>query len=464
MSMLPRLSIGAVQASVDTQPMCWALMELFSRTGCQVQHFMSRACFSRLNGAVTVTGLTSRHLDSWLMPADLCREVFSHGCRSSDLGLVEGMFRPAGEATTNSGNLDTLCEWLDLPRVAVLDVSQLDGCCLPRRPTVDALLLDQVRDRADTFRWQTTLESLWGIPVLGSLEELPQARRAIAQLPRGSSPSKELCQELGNRLEANCRLDVLQRLSTGRDYPDFRPTLFSRDTKTAPGKRRTAETVDPAYDYNPWRPTTVAVAYDAAFNCYFPDTLDLLEVLGAEVVDFSPLHDEALPADTDVVYFGCGHPEQHAAALSDNHCMMLALRDHLCAGRRVYAEGGGLAYLCQHLQTPEGEWLPMIGALPALARFNPQPQPPQPVELTLAETCWLAQAGDRLRGYLNPNWILEPTGRLSGLLAEPGHELDFFSCYQALGSRLHLNFAAQPGFLQHFFEPLSTRSSAVAAR
>ena len=424
---------------------------------------MSRACFSRLNGAVTVTGVNSRHLDSWLMPGDVCREVFSHGCRSSDLGLVEGTFHCGEKEPVAGGSLETLCEWLDLPRVVVLDVSRLDGCCLPRRPTADALLLDQVRDRADMYRWQTTLESLWGVPVLGSLEELPQVRGAIAQLPRGSSPSKELCQELGNRLATNCRLDVLQRLATRRDLPDFRATLFSRDAKKADGKRRAADLVDPAYDYNPWRPAKVAVAFDAAFNCYFPDTLDLLEVLGAEVVDFSPLQDEALPPDTDVVYFGCGHPEQHAMELSDNHCMMLALRDHLCAGRRVYAEGGGLAYLCQHLQTSEGEWLPMIGALPAAARFNSQPQPPQPVEMTLAETCGLAQAGDRLRGYLNPNWILEPSGRLSGLLAEPGHELDLFSCYQALGSRIHLNFAAQPGFLQHFFEPLSTRPAPVEA-
>lgn len=463
MSKLPRLSVGAIQASVDTQPISWALMELFCRFGWQVQHFLSRACFSRLNGAVTVTGVNSRHLDSWLMPADLCREVFSHGCLSSDLGLVEGRFL-AGETNQTAGNLDTLCEWLDLPRLVVLDVSQLDGCCLPRRPTADALLLDQVRDRADMYRWQTTIESLWGIPVLGSLEELSQARRAIAQLPRGSSPPKDLCHELGKRLAENCRFDVLQRLSARREFPDFRPTLFSREKKSSKGKRRPAERVDPAFEYDPWRPAKVAVAFDPAFNCYFPDTLDLLEVLGAEVVDFSPLHDESLPVDTDVVYFGCGHPEQHAHQLSDNHCMTLALRDHLCAGRRVYAEGGGLAYLCQHLQSPDGEWLPMVGAIPALARFNPQPQPPKPLELTLAETCWLAQAGDRLRGYLNPNWILEPTGHLNSLLAEPGHELDFFSCYRALGSRMHLNFAAQPGFLQHFFEPLSSHPAQVAAR
>ncbi len=51
---------------------------------------------------------------------------------------------------------------------------------------------------------------------------------------------------------------------------------------------------------------------DDAFHCYFPDTLDLLELRGATVCDFSPLRDERLPVDTDIVYFGCGRPDLFA--------------------------------------------------------------------------------------------------------------------------------------------------------
>ena len=37
--------------------------------------------------------------------------------------------------------------------------------------------------------------------------------------------------------------------------------------------------------------------------------------------------------------------------------------------------------------------------------------------------------------------------------AEEGHELDLVARRQVIGSRIHLNFAAQPEYLQAFFVP-----------
>ena len=97
---------------------------------------------------------------------------------------------------------------------------------------------------------------------------------------------------------------------------------------------------------------------------------------GAVVVDFSPLRDERLPEGTDIVYLGCGHPEVYAAELSANHCMKLSLRNHIRSGGRIYAEGGGLAYLCQQMETaPEccGGWLAFFRQLPGLILTPPGP-------------------------------------------------------------------------------------------
>ena len=208
---------------------------------------------------------------------------------------------------------------------------------------------------------------------------------------------------------------------------------------------------------------TVAVAFDSAFNCYFPDTLDLLEFRGAKIVDFSPLRDEVLP-EADIVYLGCGHPELEAEALAANHCMLLALRNHVRGGRRVYAEGGGLAYLCEHMETPKGEFEPMLGVLPAIARLNRQRSPVRPVEAMLAKDNWLGRAGTSLRGYLNSNWLLEPTAPLGELLADPGREMDLVSQFQVVGSRMHLNFAAQPSVLDNFFQRAASRFALAGDR
>lgn len=446
---LPRVALGSIQHHISTQPMCWALMDAFRRRGRQLQHFVSQSCFCPRNGALIITGVNSRHLDTWLMNRAVCREIFVHGCAGRDLAVIEGRF-PAPDCSPPAGpwgasSLDTLCDWLDVPRLVVLDVSQIKGCQLPECPAqIDGLLLDGVPSLSTAFHLQTSLESLWDVPVLAALGAVPKLRAAIARVPCGAIPPLELCRELGDEFERFSRIELIESLAARRDMPPVPAAIFERPTGRS-AKRR----------------VTIAVAYDPAFNCYFPDSLELLEMRGANVIDFSPLRDEVLP-DADVVYFGCGHPELYADALSRNHCMLLALRNHIRGGRRVYAEGGGLAYLCQRLETSEGALVPMVGALPAVARLNRQMAPPTPVEATLAANTWLAPAGTRLRGYLSGHWTLEPVGSLVRCLSGAERSLDLVGQYNVLGSRLHLNFAAQPHLLQGFFKPRAAAHATFA--
>jgi cobyrinic acid a,c-diamide synthase len=207
---------------------------------------------------------------------------------------------------------------------------------------------------------------------------------------------------------------------------------------------------------------TIAVAYDEAFNCYFPDALDLLELRGAKIRDFSPLRSEWLPPGTDLVYLGCGPVERHADALASNHCMKQALRCFAASGGRIYAEGGGLAYLCQHLAFGPGRHALMTGVLPARARLCPYPSPVAPVQVSLARNTWLGAAQSRLRGYLNSRWTIEPLGPLTSYALEPQRRGDLVGRDQVFGTRLHLNFAAQPQLLDSFFHPpLPTGTAAV---
>ena len=436
MGRLPRFALGTVQPQANSQPVTWALLGALGSQGLQVQHFRSQACFAPFDGVPSsITGLSSRHLDTWSMSPEICREVFFRAASGSDLAVVEGRYQSACESGAGQGSqLDQLCQWLDLPQLVVVDVRGLGDCRLPQRPPrAVGVLLDGIGSGSDLSRWQTSFETLWGLPVVGALEGLPQLREAIAQLPVGVLPPRELCAELTENFLRHADLEQIEQLAEAAEFPIAPAQLFCHETG----------------DYA----VRVAVAYDAAFHCYFPDTLDLLELRGAQVVDFSPLRDECLPAETDIVYFGCGHPEHFARELAANVCIQTALRNHVCSGRRIYAEGGGLAYLCRQIEMGDGARLPMVGVLPATARLNPRPEPPVAYEATLGTSNWLGSAGTQLRGYLNTYWELEAAAELASYVRDPGHELDLVGRHHAVGSRMHLNFAAQPHVFRSFLKP-----------
>ncbi|GFO97381.1 cobyrinic acid a,c-diamide synthase, partial [groundwater metagenome] len=119
----------------------------------------------------------------------------------------------------------------------------------------------------------------------------------------------------------------------------------------------------------------LGVALDEAFNFYYRDNLDLLELAGAELVYFSPVNDSALP-QVDGLYIGGGYPELFAQELEDNESMRHAVNQVSAEGMPIYAECGGLMYLTQEIKTDvtgtgkhhiaemEGGTFRMAGAIP----------------------------------------------------------------------------------------------------
>jgi len=121
------------------------------------------------------------------------------------------------------------------------------------------------------------------------------------------------------------------------------------------------------------RGVRIAVARDAAFSFAYPANLDVLRGMGAQLSFFSPLQDKALPA-TDSVYLPGGYPELHLHALQENHAMQQSLRDHVAAGKTLYAECGGLLYLLDELTDKQGQSGRMTGILPGRASMSPRLQ------------------------------------------------------------------------------------------
>lgn len=445
---LPRVAVGTIQPQAQREPIVWGLLAALHAAGQDVCQFHSTTCPTDHDAARSLTSSGSRHLDSWAMSRTSCLRALYRTTSHTEFAVVEGNFSPvaAPVAEPLGSSLSTLCDWLDLPRIAVVDLDALDPCRIPQPPPrLDGLLLDRAKGAVHAAYWQTTLEALWKAPVLGWLDRADSLRSLCRTLPDGRDPSPALCGALGRRLAANLRWDKLLALADRSPLP------------TLP------------IDHLGWElpdgPLRIAVAYDEDFCGYFPDTLDLLEEAGAELCDFSPLHSGAIPDGADVVYIGCGHPERQPDVLAGNHCLRQSLQSHAARGGRIYAEGSGLAYLCRELVLPHGQdgaggqegagerRIPMSGLLPAAAHWSPTAAPPQPVELCLRMGSWMIEAGATIRGYRQRSWRIEPTGPLDKYAQHPQQRLDVIGCDNVIGSQIALNLAANEHLLRRFVHP-----------
>lgn len=103
----------------------------------------------------------------------------------------------------------------------------------------------------------------------------------------------------------------------------------------------------------------IAIARDEAFCFIYPANLDCLHALGAETVFFSPLHDDALPAEIDAIWLPGGYPELHLATLGSNHAMRHALQQAWQQGMPLLAECGGMMAVTNSINQQ-----PAFGLLP----------------------------------------------------------------------------------------------------
>ena len=140
------------------------------------------------------------------------------------------------------------------------------------------------------------------------------------------------------------------------------------------------------------RELTIAIARDKAFSFYYRENLQLFEG-SSRVIYFSPLTDQKLP-ECDLLYLGGGYPQVFRSELSQNKAMLDQIRDFALDGGCIYAECGGMLYLCDAVDGTE-----LAGVLKGESRLTDRLQRFGYVDITLLEDCLLGQAGSTLTAH-----------------------------------------------------------------
>ena len=373
-----RLAIGTVQMGVNRHPVLWGLFDLWRRQGLQVQPFRAHAELASSPGAEVATGRAYRHLDGGMMFPRLCGHLLQQGSRGCDLAVVDGQFNaPLRRSRAEEPDyFDALCGSLDLAGVAVVNIAQLQGGHLPRRPRhLEAVILDEISNHHEAIRWILEIESLWNVPVVGGMPQVTPLRTIAESISAEARPSPQLCRLLGDALAPHCREDRL--LDLGHRSPLNDDSAFANVSERGP---------------------RIAVGIDEAMSRYFPENLEWLAAKGATLLDFSPLRAEA-PPEAEIIYLADGCLQTYARQLSRNHCLLASLRKHVADGGQIYAEGMGAALLGRELLLPDGQLIRMAGVMPWSYRLLPPANPQHLRNIPHEEDNWLIHGCPHLRGY-----------------------------------------------------------------
>ena len=319
-----------------------------------------------------VTGRPCRNLDPVLTSEDYVRSCFDYHSQSAPYSLIEGVMGLFDGVETppavrhgdrpyqlpDYGSTAHIARLLNVPVVLVLDCSHLSGsvaAIVQGYRSFDPLLhlagvvLNRVGSDRHLRLLTLALETIQ-MPIVGVLRR--QGDIAIPDRHLGLVPAGELT-------HLDRVLDCLAHLGrTCFDWHQLQPLLSPQRPMTCPWPERRRPVTPPE------TPVRLAVAQDAAFNFYYADNLDLLQVLGAELVPWSPLQDRQLPPGVQGLYLGGGFPELFATALADNQAMKEAVRSAIAQGMPTYGECGGLMYLCETLVDLEGVSHAMVGVIP----------------------------------------------------------------------------------------------------
>lgn len=116
----------------------------------------------------------------------------------------------------------------------------------------------------------------------------------------------------------------------------------------------------------------IGVIRDRVFQFYYEENLEELQKRGAEILIIDSINDHALPR-IDALYIGGGFPETNVKYLSENTSLMRKINEMAQKGLPIYAECGGLMYLCKTLINEQGEF-PMVGIFPLKIKMFKKPQ------------------------------------------------------------------------------------------
>ena len=384
---IPRIVIAATQSGGGKTTLVTGLLAALRTRGLTVQSFKVGPDYIDLGYHRLASGRTGHNLDTWLVPEARLTEIFARECAGADIAVIEGVMGLYDGGRRGISSTAAIAKALDAPVLLVIDAKSVGASAAATalgfrvydaRLNLAGVLLNRLGSETHE---EMIREAMAGIdmPVYGVLRRdaaLALPERHLGLTPVEENAAAETVRAIGERVEAGLDLDSILKLARSA-APLVLPQSAQQNARSS---------------------VRIGVARDEAFSFYYAASLAELEAYGAEIIAFSPLHDEALP-EVDGVLIGGGFPEMFAAQLAENASMRASLCRAAEEGMPIYAECGGYMYLMQSLVDFDGVEHAMAGIFPARARMTEKLQMVGYVEAEQTVDTVLGAAGLLLHGH-----------------------------------------------------------------
>lgn len=296
------------------------------------------------------TGVPSRNLDSFFMSNGQIRESFKNGMEYSkaDYGIIEGVrgLYEGISPITDVGSTASIAKALDSPVILIINSRSLVRSAaamtlgfkaLDSQINIQGVILNNVKSQKHYLKTKEAVEQLSNTQVLGGIvrdSSITMEQRHLGLIPAVEQERiKSFVDKWGELIKENIDLDLLIEIMN--DSPkledDYEEIWSNKTTK---------------------QKTKIGIPFDEAFNFYYHENIEALEANNAEIIYFSPIHDEEIP-DVDALYIGGGYPEIFTKELSDNKSMLKSIKQFSEDNHPIYAECGGLMYLSKDINNKE---------------------------------------------------------------------------------------------------------------
>jgi len=357
MSARPRgLIIAAPSSGAGKTTVTLGLLRALARRGAAVQSFKCGPDYIDAAFHTAAAGRASINLDTWAMRPQLIAQLLCDAGAAADVCIVEGvmgLFDSAGtRGACGDGSTADLASLTGWPVVLVLDVgAQAEtaaavalGLRTYRRDIdVAGVILNLTGSPGHAALIDEPMARI-GLPVLGAVQRradivMPERHLGLVQASESTT--------LDQRLDAIAAM-VGNGVDLDRLGAAARPLALAPDGEAVslppPGQR-------------------IALAQDRAFSFVYAHILAGWRRAGAEIVPFSPLADEAPPADCDAVWLPGGYPELHAGTLAEASRFRYGMNRAAARGIPIHGECGGYMVLGGGLVGATGVRHAMLGLL-----------------------------------------------------------------------------------------------------